>query len=320
MGLLLAYLAQQGLANDPIGAVLQSSFVWPDWVPDANTAQAYIAFRQNFTLSVLPTLAVLNVFADSRYMLWLNGFYVLRGPCRFNPKRPEYDIVDVTDLVLPGSNSIVILAHHYGAGVINGRIMSHIPGLTALLVADNSTVLQTSPAWRCTNETEYLPSPQAWSSIPDVIDARAPVQGWTEPGYDDSSWGLASPVNGSSWGALYPRAMPLAVETSLPLDSLTIMPEGTPLASALPLTLSAGQSVVINMGKMAMVYADIVLTSPAAGSTLSLDYALRYVDGAPRETYGAGSSLTTREGPQRLFGGDQWASHYMIMSVQVTCA
>lgn len=189
--------------------------------------------------------------------------------------------------------------------------------VTALLISDNTTVLQTAPGWRCSNGTEYLPSPVAWSSIPDVLDARAPVQGWTAPGYDDSAWGVAAPVDGSTWGPLFARAMPLAVEAPLPLASLAVMPAGTPLAASLPLTLSTGQSVVIDLGRMAMVYADLELTAPAAGAVLNLDYALRFVDGTPRETYGAGSTLTTRAGPQRLFGGDQWCSHYMIISVQV---
>jgi alpha-L-rhamnosidase len=319
LALLAQLLAILANASDPIGTLLQQSFIWPDWIPDPLNAQAYIAFRQNFTVSVAPSSALLHLFADSRYMLWINGAYVLRGPCRFNPKRPEYDTVDVTGLIVSGSNSLVALAHHYGAGVINGRIMSHAPGLTALLVSDGVTVLQTSPAWRCTNETEYGPSPGAWSSIPDNIDARAPVQGWTAPAYDDSSWGTAAPVNGSAWGALYPRAMPLVAETPLLLSDLTLLPAGTPLAASLPLTLSAGQSVVVNFGRMVMVYADLALDAPAAGAVLNLDYALRYVDGSPRETYGTGSTLTTRAGPQRLFGADQWCSHYMIISVQVGC-
>lgn len=37
-------------------------------------------------------------------------------------------VVDITGFVVPGSNSLVVLGHHYGAGVINGRIMAHVPG------------------------------------------------------------------------------------------------------------------------------------------------------------------------------------------------
>ena len=302
---------------DAVGEILQQSFIWPDWVPDPTGAQAYIAFRQNFTISEAPSTALLHIFADSRYMLWLNGAYILRGPCRFNPKSPEYDSVDISNRLLVGSNSLVVLSHHYGAGVINGRIMSHVPGLTALLVADNATVLQTSPSWLCTNQTEYLPSPQAWSSIPDVIDARMPVQGWTQSSYDASSWGTAAAVNGSLWGPLLPRSIPLTLETPIPLALLTLMPSGAPLVDSLPLTLSAGQSVVVNLSRMAMVYASLALEATAAGSTLTLDYALRYVNGQPAETYGSGSSFTTRTGLQQLFGGDQWCSHYMIIRVEV---
>jgi alpha-L-rhamnosidase len=311
---LLTFVAHPSSAQVPVGSVLQQSFIWPGWIPAGS--QAYVAFRQNFTLQSRPSQVAVHVFADSRYMLWINGEYVLRGPCRFNPKRPEYDTVDITSYASAGENSVVVLVHTYG-NVINGRIMSHTPGLTALVEADNSTVLQSGPSWRCSNETEYRPSPEAWSSIPDVLDAGAPVQGWTAPGYDDSAWDMAEPVNGSAWGPLFPRAMPLTTEAPLDAADLLLMPAGSPLGAVLPLTLSAGQSIVVNLGRMAMVYANLSLYAPAAGAVLSLDYALRYVDGSPRETYGAGSVLTTRAGVQQLFGGDQWCSHYMLINVQV---
>ena len=55
----------------------------------------YVVFRKSCELPDTGSPARLQVFADSRYLLWINGRYVLRGPCRFNPKRPEYDVVDV---------------------------------------------------------------------------------------------------------------------------------------------------------------------------------------------------------------------------------
>lgn len=86
-----AWVRPAQATRDPVGLILQNSFIWPDWVPEPTVAQAYVAFRQNFTLSATPTSALLHIFADARYWLWINGGYVLRGPCRFNPKRPEYD-------------------------------------------------------------------------------------------------------------------------------------------------------------------------------------------------------------------------------------
>ena len=54
----------------------------------------YFVFRKRFDLEESGSIAQLQLFADSRYLLWINGQYVLRGPYRFNPKRPEYDLID----------------------------------------------------------------------------------------------------------------------------------------------------------------------------------------------------------------------------------
>lgn len=165
-------------------------------------AQSYVAFRGTATLDAAPaSAATLHVFADSRYMLWVNGQYVARGPCRFNPKRPEYDSHDVRALLRAGANSIVALVHHYGPGVINGRIMAHAPALAARLVVDGAAVAETDTSWRASNATEYRPSPVAWSSIPDVLDlgARVALGGdWTAPAFDDSAWERAAPVDGGT--------------------------------------------------------------------------------------------------------------------------
>ena len=63
--------------------------------------------------------------------LWVNGSHVLRGPCRFNPKRPEFDTLDIAPHLRAGANTLVVLVHHYPA--TNGRIMNHAPGLTTIL-------------------------------------------------------------------------------------------------------------------------------------------------------------------------------------------
>ena len=75
-------------------AALQQSFVWAPSAPTGK--QVYAVFRKTLALKGPPQSAVLRLFADSRYILWINGKYVDRGPCRFDPKGPEYDALDVT--------------------------------------------------------------------------------------------------------------------------------------------------------------------------------------------------------------------------------
>ena len=294
---------------------LQDTLIWSPSSPTG--VQSYIAFRSpSFELpSASFESSTLQIFADSRYWLFINGVYVIRGPCRFNPKRPEYDNVNVTAFLRPGiSNSIVALVHHYGPN-INGRIMQHAPGLTISLEVDGIAVMGTSPLWRSSNATQYLPSPLAWASIPDVIDARlltAMGGDWTQPTFNDSAWVGSVPVNGSSWGEFMSRAIPLPVEAPLPQSLL--MPNNAPLV--LPLTLSAGNSIILNLTQMAMVYSVVQLdTATQPGSEIHIEFALRFQGGAPAETYGVGTTYTTTNGAQTFFSLDTWCGHYVQLTL-----
>ncbi|MEI6604846.1 MAG: alpha-L-rhamnosidase C-terminal domain-containing protein [Verrucomicrobiota bacterium] len=220
-------------AAETAGRELQSSMIWAASAP-AGT-QAYVAFRKSFELKAQPEQpALLDIFADSRYMLWVNGEQILRGPCRFNPKRPEFDGMDVKPFLRPGKNVLTVLVHHY-AGAVNGRIMQHAPGLTARLELGGKEILRTDTSWRCTPNTEYRPSPGAWSSIPDVLDGRLSPLDWTASVFDDATWEPAVTVDGNTWGALQPRSLPLPRETAL--TGITLPSTGQKLKDALPLEL-----------------------------------------------------------------------------------
>ena len=229
--LLLITLGLLPMNAETTASRLQSSMIWSPAAP-AGT-QAYVAFRKSFDLHRKPSSALLHLFADSRYLLWVNGRHVLRGPCRFNPKRPEFDTLDLAAELREGANTLVVLVHHYPA--TNGRIMKHSPGLTSILEADGREILRTDPSWRCSAATEYRPSPGAWSSIPDVIDGRLSPGDWTAHAFDDSSWKAATTVDGASWGEMHARSIPLPVETDL--TDLRIKPGDTLLTDGLPIEL-----------------------------------------------------------------------------------
>ena len=219
-------------ADEIAGRELQSSMIWASSAP-AGT-QAYVAFRKRFELKAAPALpALLDIFADSRYMLWVNGEQILRGPCRFNPQRPEFDSLDVKPFLRPGMNVLTVLVHHYP--LINGRIMQHAPGLTARLAIGGKEILRTETSWRCSKNTEYRSSPGAWSSIPDVLDGRLCPLDWTASVFDDATWEPAVTVDGNTWGALHSRSLPLPRETEL--TGMKLLPSGQPLKDALPLPL-----------------------------------------------------------------------------------
>jgi len=97
------------VAADPVGESLQNSVIWIPRLAQETPRPTCVAFRKQFTLAEEPARAQLHVFADSRYLLWVNGQYVLWGPSRFHPKRPEYDTVDVTKFLRRGSNCLAVL-------------------------------------------------------------------------------------------------------------------------------------------------------------------------------------------------------------------
>ena len=287
---------------------LQSAMIWSSSVPDGK--QKYVAFRKTFDLNEAPANAAkLRIFADSRYLLWINGQYILRGPCRFNPKRAEFDVVDIRTFLKKGKNVMVVLAHNYG-NAVNGHIMKHSPGITADLKISGKEIIRTDSTWRYNDQTRYRDSPESWNTVPDVIDARIDAGDWISADYNDSGWLFANSIDGGNWGEMFPREIPLAKETEL--KNLRLLPSRKLLSSALPIELKAGQEILVDFGQMSMAYTSMDLDGEA-GSRLTMQYALRYKNGKPAEMYGNGNHYTARSGLQNFMTTDQWGSHYMLV-------
>lgn len=288
-------------------ASIQSSMIWTS--STLGEKGGYVVFRKRLEVNEPVSAANLQLFADSRYLLWINGQYVLRGPCRFNPKRPEYDIVDIQDYLRKGNNVIVVMVHTYG-NAVNGRIMKHAPGLAAVLDISGKEVLRTDASWKTNDKTSYLPSPESWNTIPDIIDARIDQCEWISTDFDDSLWQFAKAIDGNQWGTMFPNELPLQKETKL--KELRLLPSAEPLTAKLPIELVAGQEILLDFGTMAMAYTSMDLDADE-GSQLTMKYALRYKNGKPAEMYGGGNKYTTRAGRQHFMTTDQWGSHYLLV-------
>jgi alpha-L-rhamnosidase len=283
---------------------LQQSMIWSPSFPSG--AQVYRAFRKSFVLATNPPQASLQIFADSRYILWINGRYVLRGPCRFDWHGPQYDTLNISPFLQPGTNVLAVMVHSYDN--LTSKIMIHAPCLTAQLQLPGTNIV-TDATWR-SGPTMYQPSPNAWGSIPDVIDARTQTNDWTTTNFNDSAWETATNVDGSQWGLLQPRTIPYPSETVM--TNVTLVGSGQNLAAALPVTLSSGQKIVINLGRMALAYAAVDMDA-TANSGLQITYYLRLINGQPSEGYGDGTTYTARGGRQSFITGDEWVCHYAVI-------
>jgi alpha-L-rhamnosidase len=160
-----------------------------------------ILMRRTFVLDELPDRAPARLTADSRYVLFVNGRELGRGPVRSQPRRLSYDQYDLSDDLVVGENVVSALISYYGdanafwqPAAAVGRL-----GTDAVFVFEaeiGDTLVLSDETWR-------VHAPAAWTTfqksgldgVPiDSLDAALLPVGWTSPGFDDSPWDLAEIV------------------------------------------------------------------------------------------------------------------------------
>jgi len=193
--------------------------------------EVHALFRKTFVLDNLPARAPARITADSRYLLYLNGREVFRGPIRSQPRRMFYDLFDLTPYLQAGENTLAVYVKYYGSA--KSFWMPAAPsmslGTTGVMVFE----AHLGDAWLVSDGSWKTHKSAAWSSdwrlgarlgfledgIPvEVFDARRFPLGWEQPGFDDSAWGNAEMITTRSmagpgrsqppaepYGPLHPR-------------------------------------------------------------------------------------------------------------------
>ena len=258
---------------DAIGQKLQSAMIWT--LPVRNQAGVVVVFRKTFHLAGKPAQAALHLFADARYVLWVNGSYVERGPARFQPNGPEYDSLNLTDYLLTGKNAVAVLVVGNLSG---GKVMRHAPGFTALPQADGKQIWQTDGGWKWTRQTRFRRIAASWADLGDaVVDARVEDGDWTRADYNDAAWQSAAPINGGAWGALTARRIPLMRERPLAFSFVN--------GATLPVTLQTGQKVEFTTDRIVQAYPVITLEAKAGTELAFEPFGVRYLARAGRQSH-----------------------------------
>ncbi len=193
---------------------LQRSFIW-----SADTAHTAV-FRKTVHLDRVPARAEAYVFADSYYALYINGKYVLLGPSRFDPSRPEYDRIDISPYLAAGDNAFAFLV--YG-GLSNGMRMAHAPGLTFLLQIGDHTY-NSNALVRCSGMTRFKQAQSKWEGFVETVDAQRDSGDPLALAFDDSQWPYARSLPGDQWGLLHERSIPLLSEKEVPATLSCALP------------------------------------------------------------------------------------------------
>lgn len=117
------------------------------WVPGLETGRnLFVGFELRFVLPG-PAAAVLHLFADTRYRLFVNEVFVAYGPGRFVTAHPEFDTHDLAALLQAGENVLRVEVNHYGCASFQSMPDGQPGFLAGGGLSDGSIDFSTPGAW-----------------------------------------------------------------------------------------------------------------------------------------------------------------------------
>ncbi|MDY9919203.1 MAG: alpha-L-rhamnosidase N-terminal domain-containing protein [Proteiniphilum sp.] len=179
-------------------------------------------FRKTFVLDKKPETFVINISADNRYRLFVNGNPVCWGPARGDLLHWYYETVDIAPLLTDGKNTLAVAVWNFGE-FTPGSQMTLKTGLIVQGNTEKEEVVNTNNTWKVIQNTAYSPSTDFIYDVgcSDTVDGSDYPWGWEMPVYDDSQWltprriGHGQPYGtGTSYDwVLIPRDIPMMEET-----------------------------------------------------------------------------------------------------------
>ena len=158
-------------------------------------------FRRSLELDAVPGSVPARIWVDGRYVLWVNGEEVARGPVRSDPRSAHYDVVDLSPHLLVGHNAIAITARHFGEATSWWTPVPPTYSLGAGSVVFEALLgddwLVADRTWRCSPGRAWtaVPVPGDVACLPlESFDAREHDPGWTLADFDDAAWSDATEI------------------------------------------------------------------------------------------------------------------------------
>lgn len=94
----------------------RAKWIWHQAAPQPNGAMSHeiVYFRRTFDIPQNGNYSLkVDVSADSRYRLYLNGESVSFGPCKGERFTHYYETVDLSDKLRPGRNVLAAKVVHF---------------------------------------------------------------------------------------------------------------------------------------------------------------------------------------------------------------
>jgi len=180
---------------------LLGKWIWED---DKVKVNDFAYFRTEVELVDDVESAYAIVSAHNHYILYINGKQVSGyvSPAPTDPYKSKYYVAyDLKPFLNKGKNCVAAKAHYKGASGQN--YINGVPGFLfeaeVNLKNGKSLNIASGPEWRVLANTPYDENAPALSNRrhtqAEFFDAGKEPRGWTEPGFDDSSWSKPVVVN-----------------------------------------------------------------------------------------------------------------------------
>lgn len=195
----------------------QAQWIWGDG--EASPRNEWRCFRKTFEVPKEGTpSASIRITADSRYVLFVNGTQLGRGPVRSWPFELSYDTYEIGHLLKAGQkNTISVLVMHFGVSTFY-----YLRGIGGLLLEleyeDGSIPVYSDATWKTSLHLGHQPRASRMTcqqGFSEYVKASAWDDTWRLGDYDDSNWDEAvvlGSVGMEPWTTLKPRDIPMLTD------------------------------------------------------------------------------------------------------------
>lgn len=259
----------------------------------------YVYFRKSFELQGDVKESLVDVSADGRYILYVNGERVGRGPARCSPEWQSYDTYNITQLLKPGKNTIATLVHSYGkdtswyelprweAGEAFGCGGFFLQG--KVITTSGEITLDTGISWKALlSEAWKQNTVNGRVGFTEELDARKAPQGWVFPNFNDHAWAEAYVLRSpGEWGSndvipfpvMTPRDIPFLFEEIHLPSTIPSINEVRNMTGSLEEAVSAEKLESLSTCRIENIKSlmkdngdAVVTTSPGKSAVIILDY------------------------------------------------
>lgn len=148
-------------------------------------------FRKTISLNECPKKFVVNVSGDNRYILYVNGKEICRGPARGDLGHWRFETFDIAAELNAGTNVLAAVVWNFG----EFKPLAQMSNKTGFIVQGNTDaeqIVNTGEDWKVyKNEAYVVPAKKPARTVVgpgDEVDGSKYPYGWEGVGFNDKEW------------------------------------------------------------------------------------------------------------------------------------